>query len=53
MDEAMRFYNLPPDMLHRQIHRVMVESAERFNHASTASHYIDLYEKMLKRPLLK
>ncbi|MBI5843795.1 MAG: glycogen/starch synthase [Deltaproteobacteria bacterium] len=53
MDEAMRFYSLPPDMKHRQIHRVMVESAERFNHAATASRYIDLYEKMLKRPLLK
>jgi hypothetical protein len=29
----------------------MVQSAEKFNHPATARHYIDLYEKMLNRPL--
>jgi len=30
----------------------MAESAETFNHSVTARHYIDLYEKMLRRPLI-
>ncbi len=53
MEEAMRFYNLPPDLKNRQIHRVMTESAARFNHEATARQYIDLYEKMLRRPLIR
>ena len=30
----------------------MTESAATFNHSVTARHYIDLYEKMLERPLV-
>jgi len=30
----------------------MRESRATFNHAATARHYMDLYEKMLDRPLI-
>ncbi len=52
MDEAMRFYNLPADIKAAQISRVMRKSAARFNHSVTARHYIELYERMLQRPLI-
>lgn len=51
--EAMEFFQLHPEVRARQVHRVMVQSAERFNHAVTARNYMDLYEKMLKRPLIR
>ncbi len=50
--EAMRFYNLPKEVKNRQIERVMMQSTVEFNHHITAQHYIDLYEKMLRRPLI-
>ncbi len=50
--EAMTFYNLPVEVKEPQIERIMSESSTAFNHAVTAGHYIDLYEKMLKRPLI-
>jgi starch synthase len=31
----------------------MNQSAASFNHAVTAQNYIDLYEKMLERPLIR
>jgi starch synthase/alpha-amylase len=52
IDEAMRFFRLPPAVKKRQIKRIMTQSTERFNHAVTASKYIKLYEKMLQRPLV-
>ena len=52
IDEAMRFFNRPEAVRERQIRRVMTQSIERFNHSVTASAYITLYEKMLKRPLV-
>jgi starch synthase/alpha-amylase len=52
ISEAMRFYDLPKAVKSRQIKRIMKQSAELFNHTVTASHYIDLYEKMLHRPLI-
>jgi starch synthase/alpha-amylase len=52
IDEAMRFYSLPREMKRSQIRRIMRESAQRFSHTVTASNYIDLYEKMLQRPLV-
>ena len=51
IEEAMKFYDLAPDIRARQIGRIMKESATAFNHPATARHYIDLYEKMLQRPL--
>jgi starch synthase/alpha-amylase len=50
--QAMDFYDLPDTVKHKQIHRIMQQSAASFNHANTARQYIDLYEKMLARPLI-
>jgi len=52
ISEAMQFYNLSARVKALQIKRIMTESAETFTHAHTARQYIDLYEKMLKRPLV-
>ena len=50
-DEAMRFYHQPADVRARTLSRIMTESAERFNHETTAAEYIKLYERMLGRPI--
>ncbi len=52
IEEAMRFYNLPVDERRRHDHADDDFGGETFNHAVTARHYIDLYEKMLARPLI-
>ena len=52
IDQAMHFYMLAIKEKERQINRIMLQSACRFNHRVTAQHYIDLYEKMLQRPLI-
>jgi starch synthase/alpha-amylase len=52
IEQAMDFYNLPETKKSKQIRRIMVESAADFTHANTARQYIELYEKMLKRPLV-
>ena len=52
VQQAMIFYNLPPATRKKQIQRIMTESATNFTHAATARQYIQLYEKMLKRPLI-
>ena len=50
--QAMNFYNLPAKKKSKQIQRIMKESVAAFNHANTARRYIELYEKMLQRPLI-
>lgn len=50
--EAMKFYRLPQEVKAHQIARVMATSAAAFTHENTAHAYIDLYERMLKRPLI-
>jgi starch synthase/alpha-amylase len=52
IDQAMQFYMMSPDIKKRQIRRIMTESAATFNHQVTAQQYIDIYEKMLRRPLV-
>jgi len=52
INQAMNFFNLPNRTKAKQIKRVMTESAAQFTHAKTARQYIELYEKMLKRPLI-
>ena len=37
----------------RTLQRVMTESQQRFNHTVTAQGYIDIYQKMLQRPLVQ
>jgi len=53
IEQAMDFFNLPTKVRKGQISRIMKESLSTFNHAVTARNYIDLYEKMLQRPLIK
>jgi len=50
--EAMRFHQLPAETKATQVARVMRESRQRFNHDVTAKAYIDIYERMLQRPLV-
>jgi starch synthase/alpha-amylase len=52
INQAMEFYSLPQKVRERQIERIMTQSDATFNHSITARHYIDLYEKMLQRPLI-
>jgi starch synthase/alpha-amylase len=52
MDQAMVFHGAPAKTRQRQVERIMRESAQTFNHDVTARHYIQLYEKMLQRPLV-
>ncbi len=52
IDQAMAFYNASLNKKKNQIKRVMKESIETFTHSVTAHKYIELYEKMLRRPLV-
>ena len=52
IQQAMAFYRLPQEVKTPQIRRIMEESAASFTHAETARRYIELYEKMLQRPLV-
>jgi len=52
IQQAMDFYHQPQDVKKRHIERIMKNSIHRFSHEITAQHYIDLYEKMLDRPIL-
>jgi len=53
MNEAMNFYNLPADVKATQLRRIMTAGVETFNHSVTAGRYIELYEKMIRRPLVR
>ncbi|ARN55802.1 glycogen synthase [Sedimentisphaera salicampi] len=52
IEQAVEFHKLPEETKQRQIKRVMEEANARFNHSVTAQAYIDIYEKMAKRPLI-
>ncbi|MDA8141721.1 MAG: glycogen/starch synthase [Desulfobacteraceae bacterium] len=52
IDQAMEYYALPAEVKERQVARIMRQALETFTHAVNARSYIDLYEKMLERPLL-
>jgi starch synthase/alpha-amylase len=52
IDQAMAFYQRPASEKARQVARIMRQATETFTHSVNASHYIDLYERMLERPLL-
>ncbi len=52
IDQAMNFYDLQQPVKENQIRRIMEESLASFNHDVTAKKYIDLYERMLQRPLI-
>ena len=53
MDRAMEFYRQSAEIKNREISRIMAESLRRFNHEACAKEYINLYEKMLDRPLVR
>jgi len=53
MDQAMEFWHLPPEIREREVTRIMSASLLRFNHEACARQYIELYERMLNRPLVK
>jgi len=52
IDQAMDFYRLDVHTRGTQVGRIMKESKARFNHEVTAQSYIDIYQKMLHRPLV-
>jgi starch synthase/alpha-amylase len=52
IEQAMRFYKRPKQVKEQQIERIMSQSAATYKHAVTARKYIELYEKMLQRPLI-
>jgi starch synthase/alpha-amylase len=52
IDQAMQFFLMPVDVRQKQIERIMLQSADRFNYKVTAQEYITLYEKMLKCPVV-
>jgi starch synthase/alpha-amylase len=52
IDCAMDFYFLPDNQKQAQIERIMRHGLETFNHSVNARQYIDLYERMLERPLI-
>jgi starch synthase/alpha-amylase len=52
IDQAMQFYLLPAKEKEKQVRRIMMQGAATFNHKVTAQNYINLYEKMLQRPLV-
>ncbi|MBN1557887.1 MAG: glycogen/starch synthase [Lentisphaerae bacterium] len=52
VDQAMAYYRLPAERRAGETGRIMRDSAARFTHSMTARGYIELYENMLKRPLV-
>ena len=53
MDQAMAFWSLPAEVREAEIKRIMAESLTRFNHEACARQYIELYEQMLHRHLVR
>ncbi len=52
IDQAMAFHALPAEVKARQVARIMRQGRDTFNHEVNARQYIELYEKMLERPLI-
>jgi starch synthase len=52
IQQAMEFYRLPARARQTIVKRIMTQCAATFNHEVTASRYIELYKKMLQRPLI-
>jgi hypothetical protein len=52
IEQDIIFHNLPEKLRAQQIQRIMKKSAAAFSYTHTARQYIDLYEKMLQRPLV-
>lgn len=52
VDEAMKFHQMPESIKTRNISRIILNALETFNHTVNARQYIELYERMLERPLI-
>lgn len=52
IDQAMAFYSQPPKFRALQVQRIMTDSLVRFDSAETARLNIDLYARVLGRPLV-
>jgi starch synthase len=52
VNKAMEFYHRPAEQKEVIIRRIMMESMARFNHTTCAQSYFNIYETMLKRPLI-
>jgi starch synthase/alpha-amylase len=53
IDQAMAFYTLPAEVRRREVQRIMEEASRDFTYDVCARNYIQLYEKMLQRPLIR
>jgi starch synthase/alpha-amylase len=53
MDQAMAFYKRPADEREVQLKRIMESGKKRYTHDVCAQAYINIYEKMLDRPLVR
>jgi len=51
VDQAMAFFGFGPAARDRQVRRVMTQTVDRDDAYKTAFQYIDLYSRMLRRPL--
>jgi ADP-glucose type glycogen/starch synthase len=51
IDQMMQFLRLPAKRRNTQLARIMREASKRFCHEATAKAYIELYQKMLGRPI--
>jgi glycogen synthase len=49
--EAMAFFSLSPAARARQVQRIMTEALSGPDACDTAQHYVDLYGRMLNRPM--
>ncbi|NNG00120.1 MAG: glycosyltransferase [Desulfobacteraceae bacterium] len=52
ISQAIEFHKLNDEIKQDHIARIMRQSLSEFNYANTAKKYMDLYEKMLERPLV-
>lgn len=52
VEQAMNFHQMPREYRTSKLQAIMRDSQIRFTHDVTAQSYIDLYEKMLHRPLV-
>ena len=52
IERAMDFFMLPATVKAQHVARIMRHAMETFTHSVNARQYIDLYERMLERPLL-
>ena len=52
IDQAMAFYKIKPERKIDHVRRIMNDAKERFNHENCAKQYIELYQKLLRRPVI-